>query len=101
MLDISITAEELLKMRQINPGLKLLDVREEFELEEIPLLDGAVHVPLGDISVQALLDVGIDKKDQFVVYCHSGNRSKVACQVLYCQDYLNVKDLDGGIETQL
>ena len=100
MLDFSITVDELLNMRKLNPDIKLLDIREDFELEQIPPLDGAVHLPMKDLSIQALLDVGIDKKDHFVVYCATGNRSKMVCHVLYSQDYLNVKDLAGGIAVE-
>ena len=71
----------------------LIDVREpeEYKSEHI---EGAVLIPLGDISMEKLPTIN----RPLVVYCRSGKRSMVACaRLLDEHPFLDIASLDGGI----
>jgi len=59
--------------------LPLVDVREMNEWEN-GHLDGAVHIPLSDLSAAK---EKLDKNQEYYVMCHSGARS--AMRVKSCQ----------------
>ncbi|MFN8493604.1 MAG: rhodanese-like domain-containing protein [Caldilineaceae bacterium] len=69
----------------------LLDVRtpEEFASEHIK---GAVNIPV-QVLPQRLQDVPKDKP--VVLICRSGNRTRMAAQILTQANYTNVYDLGG------
>jgi len=76
----------------LEEGAQLLDVRyeEEYEMEYIP---GCILIPLLELRERVdELQVGVD----YVVYCHSGNRSAVAAMILR-QHRINSVSLEGGI----
>lgn len=70
--------EEVLGRIKRKENVVILDVREpdEWESGHIP---GAKHIPLGQIA-RALNE--LDKKEETVVVCRSGNRSGQACDFL-------------------
>jgi adenylyltransferase/sulfurtransferase len=71
----------------------LLDVRTPQEWS-ICRLDGATHVPLGELTGR----VGeIDSEREIVVYCRSGQRSAMAVGFLLNQGYRRVRNLTGGL----
>lgn len=72
----------------------LVDVREIEEWEE-SRIEGAVHIPLGELPVRALTDL---KKDRdVVVYCAHGRRSMEALFILKAAGFEKVRSLEGGI----
>lgn len=88
-----ISAVELASaMKSDNPP-KLLDVREPIEVE-VSKLDGAVHIPLGELQER----IGeLDRNASWVVYCYSGARSASAVRFLSKSGFKDVRNLDGGI----
>lgn len=70
----------------------LIDVREKSELNAQGRLQGAIHIPLGDLRSR-LSD--LDKKTDIVVYCQKGQRGYLAHRVLSLNGFL-VKNLKGG-----
>ena len=72
----------------------LIDVREPWEFE-IAHLDGATLLPLGQIYEWAQT---LDKDANYVVMCHHGSRSAMACQVLQSLSFTHVTNLEGGID---
>ncbi|MDP2691271.1 MAG: DUF1573 domain-containing protein [bacterium] len=92
-----VSDETLLKRIQGKEDFVLIDVRENAELEETGVIEGALHIALGSLSQNALSDLGISKSDEIVVYCHSGNRSRQAYELLNVLGYTDVKSLHGGI----
>ena len=60
-------------------------------------LQGAVNVPLHEIN-QKISRYVKSKNDVIIVYCEYGGRSKKACGKLQKMGYVNVYNLDGGIE---
>ncbi|RME72518.1 MAG: sulfate permease, partial [Chloroflexi bacterium] len=75
-----------------NPPL-IIDVREprEYRRGHVP---GAIPVPLGRILTDATL---FDGRDDIVLTCRSGRRSRRAAAALQRQGFRNVKILQGGL----
>ncbi|MBI3611116.1 MAG: rhodanese [Nitrospirae bacterium] len=81
---------------KLDQGEKIvfLDVREPWEVA-INRLDGAVHVPLGELTRRY---TELNPAAEIVVYCHMGVRSLKATRFLKEQQFKNVKNLAGGID---
>lgn len=89
-----ITVEELHTRISNKEHLNILDVREPLEHDMANI--GGMLIPLADLPNQ--LEQLSDLKDQeIIVYCRSGNRSGMACQLLRNQGFTNVRNLTGGI----
>ncbi|MBU3916330.1 sulfurtransferase [bacterium] len=76
-------------------SFQLVDVRqpEEYAKRHLP---GAILLPLSDLTAgQGTLDM----KKPVLVYCRSGNRSLAAAQWLNSQDFSDVWNIEGGIQT--
>ena len=74
--------------------LVLLDVREPEEVA-IVRLDGAVHIPMGDIPGRVH---ELDPDADIVVYCHHGIRSASVAAFLMQREFGSVANLSGGID---
>lgn len=72
---------------------RLVDVREQWEWD-LAHLDGAQHIPLGQLAARA---DELPRNEEIVVYCRSGARSDRAAQWLRQQGFENVRNLLGGI----
>jgi len=85
----SISAAELSQ----STGVTLIDVRETWEAE-IAALPGALIIPLGTLP-----DVvaGLDRDEEYVVYCHHGIRSQQGLAILESAG-LRARHLEGGID---
>ena len=92
----TITTDEL--KARINKGEhpNLLDVREDHERAEFNI--GGKHIPIGKIQSVQIDDLDdLNKDDEIIIYCRSGNRSGIATHVLEMLGYTNVKNLVGGM----
>jgi rhodanese-related sulfurtransferase len=86
-----ITVEELKNERS---NVLLVDVREQSEWDEIHL-EGAKHIPLGELMTRAESEL---KEDQdIVVYCAHGMRSLQGVMILKQMGFRKLRSLDGGI----
>ncbi len=91
---MTLTPEQVKAKLDQGEVLFLLDVREDKELD-ICRIDGATHIPMGDIPArrQELPD------DQPIVcICHHGMRSASVQNFLLQQGFENVINLTGGID---
>ena len=79
-----------------NSKAVLIDVRtfEEFNENHI---EGAINIPVDEITEERLKEITEDKLDNIIVYCRSGNRSKNAAIKIIELGYTNVYDL-GSID---
>ena len=74
-------------------GALMVDVREAAELETDGRIEGAVHIPLGDLSERSgELPAG----RPVVLICHSGVRSALAADALRASGF-DAHSVDGGI----
>lgn len=89
-----ITAEELKKMAS-NSDVLVLDVREEYEVQENPFqhLD-ITHIPMNDVPSRL---AELDDEKHIVVTCVMGGRSARVCSFLQEQGYEKVSNLTGGV----
>ena len=90
-------SQEEAKSRMNTQEVVILDVREqsEFDAGHIPK---AVLLPVGSITGPTAASVIPELDSIVLVYCRSGNRSKVASQALADLGYTNVYEF-GGINT--
>lgn len=89
-----LSPAELARRRKAGESFVLLDVREPFEWE-IGHLQGALHVPLGELARR----VGeLDPSAATVCICHHGQRSARAAAWLVSQGFERVYNLSGGVE---
>lgn len=91
---LNITPPDVKAKMDQGEKLLLLDVREAWEVA-INRLNGAVHIPLGELP-QRFSE--LDPQAEIVAYCHMGVRSLKATRFLLEQKFQNVKNLAGGIE---
>jgi rhodanese-related sulfurtransferase len=75
--------------------VQILDVREPNEWEA-GHIDGAIHVPLGQLMAGA--ERGrLDTDRQVIVVCKTGNRSELGALMLQARGY-DAQNLEGGTE---
>ena len=75
----------------------ILDVREQSEYDSAHI-PGAVLLPVGSIDECSAAAVIPDRDSTVLVYCRSGNRSKMASSALAELGYTNIYEF-GGINT--
>jgi len=88
-----ITATELKALKDTGADFQLIDVREEYEFDEVNI-DGEL-IPMGEVMNNV---DKIDRNKQVVVHCRSGKRSATVIQALETQHgFTNLYNLKGGI----
>jgi rhodanese-related sulfurtransferase len=94
-MDHEITAEQFRKLRDENADVKLLDVREPWEYQTARI-DGATHIPMGDVKSRAHQE--LDPEQHIVVVCHHGVRSMNVTAWLRQEGFEKAQSLAGGID---
>jgi sulfur-carrier protein adenylyltransferase/sulfurtransferase len=89
-----VSVQELKRKMDAHEVFQLIDVREPFEYE-IARIDGARLIPLREISERA---DELERDQQILVHCHSGQRSAQAVQLLQQRGFSNVYNVEGGID---
>ena len=92
-MDIEITVMQAKELREKNPSIQFLDVRESEEIE-IGHISDALQIPLRFIPYSL---EKIPQDETLIVYCHHGMRSLKAVEYLKAKGYNNVVNLAGGI----
>ena len=92
-MDISVS-ELRDRQQKGEENLIIIDVREGHERAEFNI--GGEHIPLGDLQTK-LEDLEDYKDKEVIVYCRSGNRSGMACQLLQQAGFTNARNLTGGM----
>jgi len=91
----TINVEGLLELLAENPDAVILDVREDAEVEEMGIIEDAVHLPLRTLGEN--LDLLPDLDATIVVVCKSGFRATIGMAALQVLGYTDVHVLTGGI----
>ena len=92
----TISPVEAKKIMHENSDIVIVDVREEEEMAE-GYIEGAVLIPLD--TVESDIENKIQDKDKTIlVYCRSGRRSAIACDIMDSLGYKNVYDFGGIID---
>jgi adenylyltransferase/sulfurtransferase len=89
-----IEANELLSRLNAGENLNLLDVREAIEFHTYNI--GGKNMPLPVLANNAV-KAGYNKKDEIIVICKVGLRSRTAAGILKDAGFGNVRNLTGGL----
>ncbi len=92
--DMDISVERVKRRLDAGENLLLLDVRELYEWQAARI-DGATHLPMGEVPAQLQV---LDPDRPTVVFCHRGVRSRSVTQYLREQEFADVQSMDGGID---
>jgi rhodanese-related sulfurtransferase len=88
-----INVQELKQLKDSNAAFQLIDVREEYEFDEVNI-NGEL-IPMGEVlnNIEK-----VSREKQVVVHCRSGKRSASVIQALESQHgFTNLYNLKGGI----
>jgi rhodanese-related sulfurtransferase len=94
-MDYEITPGEVRRKLDTDQPLVLLDVREPVELQ-MAHIEGALHIPMGEIPMRANQE--LDPDAHIVVVCHHGVRSLSVTAWLRQQGFENAQSMRGGID---
>jgi rhodanese-related sulfurtransferase/rubrerythrin len=91
----NMSPEEARKFIDGHPrdSYQILDVRQPKEYEQGHLA-GALLMPVKEVATRL---TELDRDEPLLVYCHSGVRSKAACQLLLAEGFKDVYNMSGGI----
>lgn len=89
------SVQELKEKRDRGDDFVLIDVREADELA-IASVQGACHIPLGEVPMRAP-ELTSWRDKEVICMCHHGMRSARAQQILENAGFTNVRNLTGGI----
>ena len=100
----TISADQAYQMVQENK-CNLIDIRELNELELSGRVEGAKHIPMGNL--ETLLDPNsevfkngqIDKDKEIVLFCAGGIRSEMSVKSLTKKGFNNISHIEGGFES--
>ena len=92
---IETTALELNEYIVKNPNIVLIDVRESWEYSVVSIKD-SIHIPISEIQ-NRMHDF---KEEQTIVFiCHHGIRSRMVGNYFQQNDFENIINLRGGIDS--
>ena len=94
-MDFEISAGQVKSLQKRGETFTLLDVREPWEFEAAHM-EGAKHIPMGDVPSRAHQE--LDPDEHIVVVCHHGVRSMNVTVWLRNQVFENAQSIRGGID---
>jgi len=90
-----ITVDQLKARIDAGEDLHILDVREDHERADFNI--GGTHYRLGRLQNMEVEELEDLKDQEVIVYCRSGQRSQVACNILEQLGFKNTVNVSGGI----
>jgi rhodanese-related sulfurtransferase len=88
-----VSVERARELIQVRPSLVILDVRTEAEFSDSHI-EGAINIPVGELEGR----LGeLDRDDEILVYCRTGNRSGTAVGILEGNDFTKIYHMNMGI----
>lgn len=94
-MDYEIGPDKVKTMLDGRQRFTLLDVREAEELR-LARIEGATHIPMGDVPIRAHQE--LDPDEHIVVVCHHGVRSLNVTNWLRQQGFERAQSMQGGID---
>ena len=98
MLDYEISPSEaaaLLSQKQAGLQVRLIDVREPWEVATVRI-EGGLSMPMGEVPARAHQE--LDPEDRLLVVCHHGVRSMNVAVWLRNQGFEQAQSIRGGID---
>lgn len=90
-----ISSQDTVDFIKNNSNLVIVDVRTQGEFEA-GHIKGALNIDVNRPDFKEKIG-GLDKNKKYLVYCRSGNRSKIAGRIMESMGFKEVYDLAGGI----
>lgn len=90
---VSLTPAEVQQRLESGDKVVVLDVREDYEFKE-GRIPGAKLIPLGVLDQRRN---ELNKNDQIIVVCRSGNRSAQGADLLVKSGFKQVYNMTGGM----
>lgn len=87
-----MTKDEFLKLDP--EKVEIIDIREDDEVESIPLLRNTTHIPLSTV-IERVKNGSLMKDKPIVTVCRSGRRCQILNEFLVDNGY-NAQYLEGG-----
>jgi rhodanese-related sulfurtransferase len=88
-----VSVERARELIQDKPALVILDVRTDAEFRD-GHIEGAINIPVGELEGR----LGeLDRDDEMLVYCRTGNRSSTAVGILEGNDFTKIYHMNEGI----
>jgi len=84
------------RARETGESFLLLDVREAEEVAAASI-EGAVHIPLGELKSR-LNELDVDEETTIAVFCHGGVRSFDATVYMHQEGLTGARSIVGGID---
>jgi len=91
---ISISSEEVVLDSLHNPKALIIDVRSAENYAK-GKLNGAINIPINTLSSKIQ---DLQKSQETIIYCTSGNTSMLACSYLKKLGFNNIKNVWGGFD---
>ncbi|MCC6124759.1 MAG: rhodanese-like domain-containing protein [Pirellulales bacterium] len=92
----TISPIELLRLKEANKPIELIDVRTPLEYREVHV-DCACNIPLDALDPpQVMMNRHSANDAPLYVLCRSGGRAKQACEKFITAGYPNVVNVEGG-----
>jgi len=92
--EMEITVKELKRLIDSGTQVRLVDVREQYEYNFCHI-EGSTLIPIGQIWARVN---ELNPESEYVFYCHVGERSAWAVNLLRQRGFKKVKNLKGGID---
>ena len=92
--EMEITVKELKRLIESGTQVRLVDVREKYEYDFCHI-EGSTLIPIGQIWARVN---ELNPENEYVFYCHVGERSAWAVNLLRQRGFKKVKNLKGGID---
>lgn len=89
-----IPPKDALELASRDAGYRLLDVRSSIEYSQTHIKD-SISIPIDGLS--ARLEELAKTRQNYIVFCHTGNRSPMAADMLMQSGIHNVKVMEGGL----
>ncbi len=91
----AITPRDVKEKLDNGEPIILVDVRENEEVE-MAKIDGALHIPMGEMHTR-YKEISDDPNAEVIVFCHHGHRSEQVMTQLWGLSFQNAKTMEGGI----
>ncbi len=78
--------------------LQILDIRTPYEIEEFDI--GGMQIPLDELllSIEKIAHL---QQQEIIIVCYSGLQSEIARKILSKKGFLQLRNLEGGLEAYL
>lgn len=94
----SITPDLFLAELALTHDAIALDVRTDEELQMQGALEGSLHLDYLDTQFETAIE-SLDRLVPYYLYCDTGKRSRLACELMASKGFMLVAWLEGGMNT--